>query len=107
MVPQNRRQRPIPVTDSERTTLEQYKRQYEQKSGESGDWGDFLGAIALLGLAAVGIYALAQATKQTPQSATVKCSHCQKNFIMAIPLNASNVIPVKCPHCQQDLVVQT
>jgi DNA-directed RNA polymerase subunit RPC12/RpoP len=104
---QNKRQRPIPVTDSERTKLEQYKRQYEEHSGEGGDWGAFLGTIALLGLAAAGVYALVQATRQTPQSANVICSECHQQFVIALPVNAQNVVAVRCPHCQRDLVVQT
>lgn len=102
----NKRQKPIPVTSFERTQLEQYKSQYEKKSGQSGDWGDFLGAVALLGLATLGVYALVEATKQTPQSANVNCSYCHNIFAMTMPPNSSKIINVKCPYCQQDLVVR-
>ena len=107
MPPANKRQRPIPVTGSERARLEQYKQQYEQNSGQTGDWGDFLSAIALLGLAAAGIYALAQATQQTSQSVNVTCTLCNQTFLMALPVNASSVVAVICPHCQRNLVVRT
>jgi len=99
------RQRPIPVTDQERSLLEKQRELYEAKSGKTDDWGDFLGTIALLGLAAAGIYALANATRQTPQSAQVECSQCHKVFILALPNQAQRVVYTRCPHCQFDLVV--
>jgi len=100
-----RRQKPIPVTSHEREFLEQQKKQYELISGDTGDWGKFLGTIVLLGLAAAGIYALAQATKRTTQSVDVRCSICGKTFVMAVPTGANKVTHVKCPYCQAELVV--
>lgn len=100
-----RRQRPIPVTSQERRFLEEQKKRYENSSGDTGDWGKFLASMALLGLAAAGIYALANATKRTPQSVDVKCSVCSNTFIMAVPAGAVNIIHTKCPYCQSELVV--
>ena len=107
MAPQEKRQQPIPLTVEKRALLEQYKSQYEEKNGKTKDWGDFLGAIALLGLTVAGVYALAHSNRQTPQSTNVICSQCNQTFIMALPANAQNVIAVRCPYCQTDLVVPT
>jgi len=101
-----RRQRPIPVTSREREFLEHQKQRYESSSGRSGDWGDFLGAVTLLGLAAVGIYALAKAMKRTPQSVDVECSSCHNTFVMAISTEADRVVYTRCPCCSAELVVK-
>jgi predicted RNA-binding Zn-ribbon protein involved in translation (DUF1610 family) len=99
------RQRPIPITGKERAALEEQKRRYEQSTGDKGDWGKFLGTIALLGLAAAGIYALAKATSRTKQSVNVECSSCGNTFIMAVSEKADPAIYTTCPHCGEDLVV--
>lgn len=101
---QEKRQQPIPVTLEKRALLDQYKTKYEEQNGKT-DWGNFLGTIALLGLAAAGIYALTKGARQTPQSANVKCTECQQTFVMALPANTPNIVQVKCPHCQRELVV--
>jgi hypothetical protein len=100
-----RRQRPIPVTSKERTFLEEQKKLYEKKSGDSGDWGQFLGSVAILALAAIGVYTLANAINRTSQSVDVQCLACNKSFVMALPNGIGSVIHTKCPHCQADLVV--
>ncbi len=99
------RQRPIPVTSQERAVLEQQKRLYEKATGDSGDWGEFLGKIALLGLAAVGVYALAKATQRSPQSVDVDCGSCGGKFVMALPKGAGGAVYTTCPHCSVELVV--
>jgi hypothetical protein len=99
------RQRPIPVTSQERMFLEQQKQRYESQNGSRGDWGQFLGAIALLGLAAIGVYTLANATNRSPQSVDVRCSVCSNSFVMALPSGAGRVVYTRCPHCQSELVV--
>jgi len=99
------RQKPIPITRQERALLEDQKRRYEQSTGDRGDWGKFLGTIALLGLAAAGIYALSRATSRTKQSVNVRCEICRKTFIMAVPNRADRAIYTTCPHCGGELVV--
>src|SRR4030042_1639801 len=98
------RQRPIPVTSQERRFLEEQKRRYENRSGNNGDWGQFLGAVVLLGLAALGIYALVNAVNRTSQSVDVQCSTCGNTFVMALPVDVRQVIYTRCPHCQSELV---
>lgn len=99
------RQRPIPVTSQERRFLEEQKQRYESNSGDTGDWGQFLGSIVLLGLAAVGIYALANAISRTPQSVDVQCPVCYNSFVMALPTGVGRVLYTRCPHCQSEIVV--
>lgn len=99
------RQRPIPVTSQERRFLEEQKQRYESNSGDTGDWGQFLGSMALLGLAAVGIYALARAINRTPQSVDVQCSVCYNSFLLALPTEVRRVLYTRCPHCQSEIVV--
>jgi DNA-directed RNA polymerase subunit RPC12/RpoP len=99
------RQRPIPVTSKERAALEQQKRRYEQSTGDTGDWGNFLGTVALLGLAALGIYSLARATRRSEQSVDVQCAVCQQSFLMAVPDEVGQAVYIRCPHCNEELVV--
>lgn len=99
------RQRPIPVTSQERAALEQQKRRYEQFSGDRGDWGKFLSAVTLLGLAALGIYHLARGTRRSDQAVNVECCVCRESFLMAIPNEVGRAVYVLCPHCNAELVV--
>jgi len=100
-----RRQKPIPVTNQERALLEEQKLLYEKSTGDSGDWGKFLENIALLGLAALGIYAIAKATQRTQQSVDVNCAVCSKDFVMAVSTVSLKIVHTKCPYCQSELVV--
>ena len=101
-----RRQKPIPVTSQERQFLDEQKARYENQSGDAGDWGQFLGTIALLGLATAGIYALVRAAQQNQRSANVRCSQCNRDFTVALQPGTGTAILVPCPHCQAELVVQ-
>ena len=99
------RQKPIPVTSQERKFLEEQRQRYEERNGDSGDWGQFLGSVVLLGLAALGVYALARATNRTPQSVNVQCPTCSSAFLMALPTGIGQTVYIRCPHCQSELVV--
>ena len=99
------RQKPISINSRDRDVLNQQKARYEESTGKSTDWGDFLGTVALLGLAAVGVYMLAKAIKRSPRSVDVKCSGCDKSFVMAVPEGTPRAIYTTCPHCQEELVV--
>jgi len=100
-----RRQRPIPVTSQEREVLDKRKKKYEKSTGDSGDWGEFLATITLLGLAAAGIYKLVKAAKQPGQSVNVECIACRQTFVMALPNQVNRAVYIRCPHCQAELVV--
>ncbi len=99
------RQRPISVTSRDREALDRHKRRYEDATGEPTDWGSFLGTIALLGLAAAGIYRLATARRRSPQTVDVECCWCQSTFLMVVPLETGRAIYTTCPACDAELVV--
>jgi len=99
------RQRPISITGQEHQALENQRDRYERATGDRGDWGKFLGAISLLGLAALGIYGLAKATERSEHSVKVACPACGKLFPMALPSEPSIIVQVPCPYCDTDLVV--
>ena len=99
------RQRPISIGSRDRQVLDDQKRRYEQSMGESSDWGNFLGTMVLLGLAAAGVYALARATRRTPQSVDIECVQCGGAFIMAVPQGTGRAVYTTCPHCTEELVV--
>ena len=102
---EKRRQRPIPVTSREREFLDQYKKRYEKSTGDTGDWGNFLSTITLLGLAAAGIYMSVKAAKETANSASTQCGVCGQTFLIAISDQVGRAVHVNCPHCQAELVV--
>ena len=99
------RQRPIPVTASEREVLDDAKMEYERRTGQKGDWGEFLRGVTLLGLAALGVYLIAKVIKAGDTSTTVRCPHCMTDFVLANPEDGRRVIDVACPQCESDLVV--
>lgn len=100
-----RRQKPIPVTSAERELLQEHKDRYEEGTGDRGDWGKFLGTMALLGLAAAGIYGLVRASTRSPQSVDVQCSQCSGEFIMAVSSHSDRAVHTVCPFCNTQLVV--
>ena len=93
------------MTSQEHEALENQRRRYEAATGDRGDWGKFLGAMTLLGLAAVGIYGLAKATERSEQSVKVECPECHKVFPMALSSEPVIIARVPCPYCNTDLVV--
>ena len=100
------RQRHIPLNIEDRRVLDRRKREYEDRTGDTGDWGRFLRTISLAGLAALGVYAMAQATKRAPTVWQVNCSLCRMGF----PIQAPNPPPwrlaqVRCPNCSSELVI--
>jgi len=99
------RQRPISITGREHQALESQRRHYEGTTGDSGDWGKFLGTMALLGLAAIGIYGLTKAIERSERSVKVECSNCRRVFPMALPSEPVTIVQVPCPYCDIDLVV--
>ena len=100
-----RRQQPISVSSDDREILNQQKQRYDAETGEVTEWGSFLGSVALLGLAALGIYQLARAAQRTSHSSSVQCPGCYQSFMLAVPRNAPRVIFTRCPNCDAELVV--
>jgi len=99
------KQRPISISSQDRAVLDSQKRRFEQSTGERTDWGSFLATVALLGLAAAGVYHLVRATNRSPQSVDVQCYQCSGNFILAVPRGTGRAIQTTCPHCNAELVV--
>ena len=100
------RQRNIPLNFNERQQLDQRKQDYENRTGDTGDWGKFLGIATLAGLAALGVYTLAQATKRAPTVWQVHCPHCPTVFPIQVPNPPPwRVTQVTCPNCRTELVI--
>lgn len=100
------RQRNIPLNIDERHQLDQRKQDYENRTGDTGDWGKFLGIATLAGLAALGIYGLAQATKRSATIWQVNCPHCSTVFPIQVPNPPPwRVTQVVCPNCSTELVI--
>jgi len=100
-----RRQQPIPVTTEERRFLEQQRTLFEQKTGKTDDWGEFLRAMSILGLAALSVYALANAVQQSQQSVSVACPTCGQTFLIALTIPHERYLQTQCLHCQAGLVI--
>lgn len=100
------RQRNIPLNINERYQLDKCKQDYENSTGDAGDWGKFLGTVTLAGLAALGIYALAQATRRAPTVWQVRCANCPTVFPIQVPNPPPwRVTQVACPNCSTELVI--
>lgn len=99
--------RHIAVSPEERRRLEAAKARYEAEAGPS-DWGGFLTAVVSVGLAGLGMYALAKLLQRSERSAKVSCPECQGEFTVALPVGGRTplrVIEFDCPHCQAELVL--
>lgn len=100
------RQRNIPLNINERRELDQRKQDYQNRTGDIGDWGKFLGVVTLAGLAALGVYALAQATKREPTVWQVTCPNCSTVFPIQVPNPPPwRLTQVTCPNCSTELVI--
>jgi hypothetical protein len=102
------RQRNIPLRVSERREMDRRKQDYENRTGDAGDWGKFLGIATLAGLAALGVYALARATRREPTVWQVNCPRCSAVFPIQVPNPPPwRVAQVECPNpnCGTELVI--
>lgn len=100
------RQRNIPLNINERRQLDKRKQDYQNSTGDAGDWGKFLGIATLAGLAALGVYALAQTTKRAPTVWQVNCPRCSAVFPIQVPNPPPwRVTQVACPNCSTELVI--
>lgn len=98
------RQKSIGVTPKEKERLAKAKQLYEERTGDKADWGSFLGAISVLGLAALGVYKLVKSSRKNP---TTTCAVCGRKFSIAYSEDLPPVVYVTCPNpnCQAELVV--
>ena len=99
------RQKPISITSRDRAFIDSHKKRYDESIGEETDWGTFLGTVALLGLAAAGVYHLVNAKNRSPQSVDIECCECGEMFIMAVPQGVDRAVYTLCPACDAELVV--
>ena len=97
------KQKTIGVTPNEKAHLDRAKKKYQEHAGENVDWGKFLLTAAIAGLAVLGVYQLIKASKSDP---TVKCPECGREFAIALPVDATEVMQVNCPYCKEWLAVQ-
>lgn len=96
------RQKNVPLTFKERQKLDTAKKLYEERTGDTGDWGKFLVAVTAVGLAALGIYKLVKSSKKRPR---VECAYCGAVFPIAYSGEPPRVAYVICPECNEELVV--
>ena len=100
------RQRHIPLNLEDRKELDQRKQDYEDATGDSGDWGKFLRTVSLAGLAALGVYSGAQVSRATSTVWQAGCPNCATRF----PVRVANPPPWRlasshCPNCNRELVM--
>jgi len=95
--------RHIAVSPQERRQLEEAKTRYEEERG-STDWGSFLAVVTGMGLAALGVYTLARATRRNATTWQVSCPSCRGTFPIVTQAPPS-IAQVTCPNCDAELVV--
>ena len=96
------KQKSIGVTPHEKAQLDRAKALFEKRTGDPGDWGQFLAAASLLALAALGVYKLARASRTRP---VVECPACGMRFPIAYSGDPPRVVHLQCPECDEELVV--
>ena len=96
------RQKSIGITPKEKERLDRAKQLYEQHTGNTTDWGRFLGTVAILGLASLGIYKLVTASRDKP---VTECAVCHNKFSIAYSEDIPPIAYVTCPHCDAELFV--
>lgn len=97
--------RHIAVSPQERRQLEESKEHYQDRAGQT-DWGTFLGVATGIGLAALGIYALARASRQNATTWHVTCPN--RNCGAMFPLvtqTPPTLAQITCPSCNSELLV--
>ena len=100
-----RQQKAISVETEEWSLLVRLKSDYSGKLGEDADWGSFLGTVALLGVAAAGVYGFAECLSRTESAASARCVACGLVFPVAVPHRSPGAIQFPCPACHAMLVL--
>jgi len=96
------RQKSVAMTPKEKERLEREKQLYEEHAGRKVDWGEFLGVVAVIGLAALGIRKMVQSSRRNP---TTTCPVCNQQITIAYSDDLPEVFYVVCPKCKTELVV--
>ena len=100
------RQRHIPLNIDDRRELDRRKKDYEDATGDSGDWGRFLRTVSLAGLASLGIYALSPLARIGPTAWRVDCPRCAVGFPVQVPNPPpGRLAQLRCPNCSGELVI--
>jgi len=103
---QQPRQRHIPLNFEERQELDRRKRDYEDMTGDTGDWGKFLETVTLAGLAALGVYSPARVSRRAPAVWQVSCPGCKMVFPIRVPNPPPwRVAKLGCENCGAELVM--
>ena len=95
--------RHIAVSPQERRQLEEAKTLYERERGHT-DWGSFLAVVTGMGLAALGVYTLARASRRNATTWQVACPRCNSTFPV-VTQAPPTIAQVTCPNCDAELVV--
>lgn len=97
--------RHIAVSPQQRLQLEESKQSYERRAGGT-DWGSFLRVATGIGLAALGVYLLARASRQNATTWRVTCpnQNCRAVFPIVAQL-PPRLAQVTCPNCNSELIV--
>jgi len=100
------RQRHIPLNTESREHLDRIKKDYEERTGDVGDWARFLRTVSLAGMAALGIYSVAQLAKRGTNIWQIRCSRCGVIFPVQIPNPPPwRLWQIVCPKCESELVL--
>jgi predicted Zn finger-like uncharacterized protein len=97
------RQKSIGVTPREKAQLDRAKRLYESRTGDTTDWGKFLAVTSALALTVLGVYKLANSSRNVP---SVTCPNCGSRFVIANSGELPRIVQVQCPECGDEVVVK-
>lgn len=97
------KRRHIAVSPQQRRQLEEAKNLYEQERGHT-DWGTFLAIATGMGLAALGVYALARTSRRNATTWQVACPKCETTFPL-VSQSLPAIAQVMCPKCDAELVL--
>ena len=100
----NRNQSNIPVSKGEREVLDLAKNRYEQKHGK-GDWGHFLGGLAVGFLVGAGVVAVAKAIANREQAWIAECPYCHREMRVLVRGRPPSAEVLECPYCAGSFVV--
>lgn len=99
------KKRHIAVSPQERLQLEESKESYEKKAGDT-DWGSFLSMATGIGLAALGVYCLAKASRQNATTWNVTCPNQDCRTVFPVVTQSPPALAqVSCPNCSAELIV--
>ena len=99
------KRRHIAVSPQTRRQLQESKNLYDRKRGPT-NWGSFLAVTTGVGLAALGVYTFARASRRNATTWQVECPKCGTTFPL-VSRDAPAVVQVVCPNleCEAELIL--